>query len=82
VGDKAGLNVIDAAATVTVHVEGGGRLIGLDTGDLIYDGMFKTDTRNTYQGRLLVTVQRTAQAGEMRLMATAPGLTTASIQAK
>jgi len=44
--------------------------------------MFKTDTRNTYQGRLLVTVQRTAQAGEMRLMATAPGLTTASIQAK
>ncbi|MCX6253995.1 MAG: DUF4982 domain-containing protein [Bacteroidia bacterium] len=81
VNDNAGLKVIDAKAAVTVRVEGAGRLIGFDTGDLVYDGLFKTDMRNAYQGRLLVTIQRTAPAGEIRVTATAPGLSTAiSIQ--
>jgi len=76
--DDAGLTVLDATPAVTVRVEGPGRLIGLDTGDLSYGGLFKTDTRNAYQGRLLATVQRTAPTGEIRLLATAPGLPTAA----
>jgi hypothetical protein len=60
-----------------VHVEGPGRLIGLDTADLAYEGLFKTDTRNASQGRLLATVQRTALGGEVRITASAPGLATA-----
>ncbi len=75
--DKAGLVIQDATPAVTVRVEGAGRLIGLDTGDLGYDGRFKTDTRKAYQGRLLATVQRTTPTGQVRLTAAAPGMPTA-----
>jgi beta-galactosidase len=80
--DEAGLFVPEATPPVTVHVEGSGRLIGLDTGDLSYSGLFKTDTRSAYQGRLLATVQRTFPAGEIRVIASAPGLSTAAAPAK
>ena len=76
--DDSGLTVQDATPAVTVRVEGAGRLIGLDTGDLAYTGNFKTDTRNAYQGRLLVTMQRIGPAGEVRIVAVAPGLPAAS----
>jgi len=82
VGDKSGLNVSDALAAVTVKVEGSGCFVGLDSGDLVYDGIFKTNTRNTFQGRLLVAVQRTSTEGEIRLTASAPGLSPAIIQVK
>ena len=75
--DDASLTVPDATSPVTVHVEGAGRLIGLDTGDLDYGGRFKVDTRAAYQGRLLATVQRTAPAGEIRHAAATSGLPTA-----
>jgi beta-galactosidase len=71
--DMTGLTVPGATNAVTVQVQGPGRLIGLDTGDLAYGGLFKTDTRNASQGRLLATVQRTA-AGEVRVTASAAGL--------
>jgi beta-galactosidase len=76
--DTTGLLVTDATSPVTVHVEGAGQLIGLDTGDLMYGGLFKVDTRNAHQGRLLVTVRSTAPAGEIRLNATAPNLANAT----
>ena len=63
---------------VTVQVEGPGRLIGLDTGDLVYGGLFKTNMRNVYQGRLLAALQRTAPSGEISISATAPGLSSAT----
>ena len=75
--DNAGQTVLNASQPVTVKVEGEARLIGLDTGDLAYGGLFKTDTRTAYQGRLLATVQRTAPTGEIRLTATAAGLQSA-----
>ena len=71
----------DASPTVTVRVEGPGRLIGLDTGELTYVGLFKTDTRNAYQGRMLATVQRTAP-GDIRVTAAAPGLAAATAPAR
>ena len=69
--------MIDSPAAVKVLVEGAGRLVGVDSGDLVYDGLFKTDTRITYQGRLLVAVQRTAAAGEIRVTAFSTGLSSA-----
>ena len=79
VADKTGLKVIDGKAAITVQVEGEGKLIGLDNGELDYTGSFKTDTRNSYQGRLLVAVKRISPAaeGEIHIIATAPGLLTA-----
>ena len=82
--DNNGLNVIDAKVAITVKVEGGGKLIGLDNGELDYTGLFKTDTRNSSQGRLLVAVKRISPeaAGEIHIIATAPGLSTAILQVK
>jgi len=84
VADKAGLNVIDGKAAITVKVEGGGKLIGLDNGELDYTGSFKTDTRNSYQGRLLVAVKKISPEadGEIRLTATAPGLSATTLTTK
>jgi beta-galactosidase len=76
--DAAGLTVTDATPVVTAQVEGAGRLIGLDTGDLNYGGLFKVDTRDAYQGRLLATVQSTAPTGEIRLTVSAPKLPAAT----
>jgi len=56
--DKNDLNVIDATDAVTVHVEGAADLLALTTGDLVYDGLFKTGHPKSLSGRLLVTVQR------------------------
>jgi beta-galactosidase len=80
--DDAGLTVPDATSSITVKVEGPGRLIGLDTGDLNYGGLFKTDTRNAYQGRLLATVQRTAPTGEINIIAVSPDLLSTAAPAK
>jgi len=72
--DAAGLTVTDATPAMTVQVEGAGRLIGLDTGDLDYGGLFKVSMRNAYLGRLLATVQRGSPLGEVRISAATPGL--------
>jgi beta-galactosidase len=80
--DDAGLLVSDATPAVTVKVEGAGRLIGLDTGDLNYGGLFKTDSRNAHQGRLLATVQRTAPTGEINVTAVSPDLLTTAAPAR
>jgi beta-galactosidase len=75
--DASGQTVVNASQPVTVRIEGPGKLIGLDTGDLAYGGLFKTDTRTANQGRLMATVQRTAPTGEIRISATAPTLQSA-----
>jgi beta-galactosidase len=79
VKDKAGQIVVDATNAITVKVEGGGRLIGIDNGDLNYTGSFKTETRNAYHGRLLVTVQKTSAVNEAQIIATAPDLSSGRI---
>ena len=79
--DEAGQVVSDATPAVTVQVEGAGRLVGLDTGDLTYVGLFKTDTRNAYQGRLLATVQRTGPTGNIHVIAVSTELPTTTVRA-
>jgi beta-galactosidase len=79
VKDKAGQTVIDATNAITVKVEGGGKLIGIDNGDLNYTGSFKTETRNSYHGRLMVTVQKTSPINEVQIIATATGLSSGRI---
>jgi beta-galactosidase len=78
VTDKTGKRVMDATHEITIKVEGGGKLIGIDNGDLKYTGLFKTEKRNAYQGRLLVTVQKTSAMNDIRMVATAQGLSSYS----
>ena len=80
--DEAGDTVPAATNAVTVKVRGPGALIGLDAGDLTYTGLFKTNTRAAYQGRLLATVRRTAPSGEIRITASSPQLRTTGLGAK
>jgi len=84
VTDKAGLKVVDEMAAITVNIEGEGKLIGLDNGELDYTGSFKTNTRNSNLGRLLVTVKKISPAtkGNIRIIATSPGFSTAILQIK
>ena len=78
VTDAAGLTVLDGAPEVTVTVDGVSRLIGLDTSDLEYAGLFKTNVRKAVNGHILATVERTELAGESSLTAASPGLTSAN----
>jgi beta-galactosidase len=80
--DSTGQTVTDAAPSVTVQVQGGGRLIGLDTGDLGFGGVFKTSTRDAYLGRLLATVERTEGAVPLRITATTAGLPSSAYTAE
>jgi beta-galactosidase len=61
--DKNGVLVADADDKVTVNVTGEASLIGLDSGDIYYSGLFKTNERKVFKGKLLVTVKSTEKDG-------------------
>jgi beta-galactosidase len=63
--DKNGSPVYDADNTVSVNVTGNGSLAGLDTGDMFYTGVFKTNIRKAYNGKLLLTVKSTDVPGQI-----------------
>ena len=59
--------VPDSEDGVTVKVTGEGTLIGVDNGDLYYTGIFKTNTRHLYKGKLLIAVRSTEKAGTLTI---------------
>lgn len=61
--DKNGVLVSDADDIVTVNVNGEATLIGIDSGDIYYSGLFKTNQRKAFKGKLLVAIQSTQKAG-------------------
>jgi beta-galactosidase len=70
----------DAENEIAFEVQGEGRLIGVDNGnmaDMAAD--FKGKTRKASHGMCLAMVQSTAGAGQIRVTATSPGLKTATV---
>ena len=65
--DKNGTLVPDAANEIKVNIHGEAALIGLDNGDIYYTGLFKTNIRKLFKGKLMVTVQSTTDAGTATL---------------
>lgn len=63
--DKKGVPVPDADNAVTVNVTGNGNLIGLDSGDLYYLGLFKTNIRKVFKGKLLLAIRSTDKTGDI-----------------
>ena len=61
--DKNGTLVTDYNDMVNVNVSGEGSLIGLDSGDLSYMGLFKTNIRKPYTGKLMVALRSTENPG-------------------
>lgn len=77
--DRHGVPVLDAEHEVTCEIEGGGRLLGLEAGNL-RDGSDYTDaTHRVFRGRLVAYVQATVSAEPIRVRFTASGLPEASV---
>jgi len=77
--DAQGRMVPDAAHEVTFEVQGEGRLIGLDDGDMQSHENYKATRRKAFNGMCLAIVQSGARAGAIRVAATAPGLKGANL---
>ncbi|MDP4238112.1 MAG: glycoside hydrolase family 2 TIM barrel-domain containing protein [Bacteroidota bacterium] len=63
--DKNGISVVDASNSITVNVTGAGSLEGIDTGNMSYLGIFKTNIREAYKGKLLLTVKSSELEGKI-----------------
>ncbi|MBR7027671.1 MAG: DUF4982 domain-containing protein [Bacteroidales bacterium] len=63
--DQNGIPVQTDDKMVSVSVEGEGRLLGLDSGDLRREGSFAGNSLKTYFGRVQATVQSTRKAGKI-----------------
>src|SRR5450631_1820422 len=74
VTDKNGLSIVDAKMPVTLKIHGDGEIIGVDNGQLDFAGPYKNNTRNIYNGRLLVTIKRIRQEKGIILTAESAGL--------
>jgi beta-galactosidase len=74
----------DADNEITFEIQGPGKLIGVDNGDMSNQEDFKGKQKKAFHGLCLAIVQSTASAGQIRITATAPGLkpTTLTIAAK
>lgn len=66
--DKEGTMLPDAEDLVTFEIEGPGKLIGVDNGDVLDIGPTKfVNTRNVFKGKCVGVVQATNQAGEIKI---------------
>ncbi len=72
--DAQGRMVPDAAHEVTFEIQGEGKLIGVDNGDMQSHDDYKANRRKAFNGMCLAIVQATARPGQIRIAATAPGL--------
>ena len=78
--DKMGRVHPDAENEITFAIQGAGKLIGVDNGNL--SGLavnLKGHVIQAFHGMCLAVVESTADAGEIRVSAAAPGLTAASV---
>jgi beta-galactosidase len=64
----------DADNEITFEIQGPGKLIGVDNGDMSNQEDFKGKQKKAFHGMCLAIVQSTASAGQIRVTATSPGL--------
>jgi beta-galactosidase len=70
----------EADNEITFQIQGEGKLIGVDNGDMAdMAAEFKGKRRKASHGMCLAIVQATANAGQIRVSATSPGLKPASV---
>ena len=64
----------EAENEIAFEVEGAGRLIGVDNGDMASAESYQGKQRKAFHGLCLAIVQSTGAAGPIRIAATSPGL--------
>jgi beta-galactosidase len=72
--DAQGRTHPEADNEIVFDVQGEGKLIGVDNGDMSNQEDFKGKQKKAFHGMCLAIVQSTADAGQIRVTATSPGL--------
>jgi beta-galactosidase len=80
--DDKGRLVPDAAHRVTFQLTGNGRILGVGNGDPADHDPDQADNRKAFHGRCIAVIQTGARAGTLRLTATSPGLSSATLKFK
>lgn len=70
----------DADSLITYELHGPGEIVAVGSGDLRSRHGYQANPRNVFQGRALVIIRTTPQAGLLTLTARAPGLETATVE--
>ena len=77
--DAQGKIVPTAGNEVTFEIQGEGKLIGVDSGNLRSSEDYKSNRRKVFNGLCLAIVQSTAKSGQIQITATSPGLKSCSV---
>lgn len=78
--DSAGIGVYGAEVPVTVTVEGAGKLLGLENGNVQDLESYRSHTRSTHHGKLLAYIRAGAVSGTIKVTAVTPGLSPAELE--
>ncbi len=78
--DDNGVRVPDAQNEITFEVEGPGRIIGIENGNLSSHEDYKDSVHKAYHGRGLVILQSLRERGRIRLAASSNGIKKASVE--
>lgn len=74
VKDKDGNTVENARSRINVSVLGPARIMGLDNGDSTDNEEYKTCSKRLFNGRLIIMLASTFEAGEISVCVSSPGL--------
>lgn len=77
--DEGGIVVPSGDHDITFSIQGAGRIIGVDNGDLCSSESYKTNHRRAFRGRCLVIVQSNGNEGVITLTATGDGVKTGKL---
>lgn len=72
--DEKGVLAPDADMLLTVEIEGEGRLLGLDNGDLRNHESYTGSQLTTYWGKMLAIIQSSRLSGEIKVRVSGEGL--------
>lgn len=73
--DKEGIPVTTATDVITVEVEGSGKLLGVDSGEIVDgDVDLKSNFRNAYYGKLLAFIESGSKKGKINITISSPNL--------
>jgi len=78
--DSSGVIVPNADNLVKFQIEGSGTIVGVDNGDPVSHESFKAPQRKAFHGKCLVVVQSGDKPGIVKLMASADGLTSNTVE--
>jgi hypothetical protein len=78
--DNEGRPVYQSDNEITVKVEGPGKLLGLESGDIASHEDYRSNKRKAHNGKLLAYIQSQQQVGIIKITLSSPDLTSRTLQ--